>query len=1001
MAQTNCPELLANGVCDDASCPHRHNVLNCALCNVVFESSDDHTAHIASKQHINRLQGESGALLFCAICEKHIPGMKNWVQHAAGARHAACARRRGLNPSIQPEIPEDVPGHTLCTTCKTHISNEHWPRHHLQPKHRDRAQFVAFRTASDEAERDKNGITVSGDFDFGVVEGPAAKSGLELRPTIRNETPSSKIAVLSVTLASQKGSKTTSPFSVSATAATITYNATHSFIVKFRQDYNGRVEDRLEILFEDLQLRKRFIIARTLHVVVGNRADHEAMRPIAPYVPRKRNAAQPELDVVEGVAPPSLKAIPYVGKLPKAPIPAGLAATLSFNGPTASIIGDLRPQYLPYVLDSKTYARHFKHLLWIEEYRMERDLEHYDIIGAKLVGHNGFHFLDVPGLAEKRPSVLVGDRILIQKQGATHGHWFEGGVHIVQKEEVGLRFHPSFRKASVADRYTARFKLNRSPMRRQHLAMDTAFSEERMLFPLPAHVPKTPYPRPAGAQIKVFNPLIKENGPQLQAVVSILKRKPGSVPFVVFGPPGTGKTVTMVEAMRQVLAANPQARILACAPSNSAADLIASRLVGALTKDELFRFYAPSRHKEQIALEMREYAHATPEGHFSVPPLARMKRFRVVITTCVSASVVSGIGIGRGHYSHIFVDEAGQATEPEVMIAIKTMADGKTNVVLSGDPKQLGPIIRSAIARELGFETSYIERLMAREIYDEKKGYGTSVVKLTKNFRSHNAILKFPNERFYKNELQQCGKPSVIDSFLQSPLLPCKTFPIVFHAIAGRDAREASSPSFFNIDEASQVKNYVETLRSDRKFRITDADIGVIAPYHAQCQKIRNTLRAVAEGVKVGSVEEFQGQERRVIIISTVRSSREFVAYDLRHTLGFVANPRRFNVAVTRAQALLVVVGDPDVLGLDPLWRSFLNYIHNNGGWKGRAISWDPTAPVAEDGGYDHTVREAAQRDMNEFTRRIEALTIAGAEAIQEEGDGDDTNVDRPWNDTE
>lgn len=270
-----------------------------------------------------------------------------------------------------------------------------------------------------------------------------------------------------------------------------------------------------------------------------------------------------------------------------------------------------------------------------------------------------------------------GDRILAQKQGSTAGHWFEGGVHFVRKEEVGLRFNASFRGMSVADRYTVRFKLNRTPLRRQHLAMDTEFTEDRVLFPLPLHVPKTPYPTQARAQIRVFNPLIAANAPQLQAVVSIVKRAPGSTPFVIFGPPGTGKTVTMVEAMRQVLAANPQARILACAPSNSAADLIATRLIGALSTDELFRFYAPSRSKEQVALELRDYTYVKFDGHYSVPPLARMRRFRVVVATCVSASVVSGIGIARGHYTHIFVDEAGQATEPEVMIGESRFPDSQ------------------------------------------------------------------------------------------------------------------------------------------------------------------------------------------------------------------------------------------------------------------------------------------------------------------------------------
>lgn len=98
--------------------------------------------------------------------------------------------------------------------------------------------------------------------------------------------------------------------------------------------------------------------------------------------------------------------------------------------------------------------------------------------------------------------------------------------------------------------------------------------------------------------------------------------------------------------------------------------------------------------------------------------MARMKQFRVIVTTCVSASVVSGIGMPRGHFSHIFIDEAGQATEPEAFVSIKTMSDTKMNVILSGDPKQLGPIIRSSIARELGLERSYLERLMDRDAYN-------------------------------------------------------------------------------------------------------------------------------------------------------------------------------------------------------------------------------------------------------------------------------------------
>jgi helicase MOV-10 len=103
-------------------------------------------------------------------------------------------------------------------------------------------------------------------------------------------------------------------------------------------------------------------------------------------------------------------------------------------------------------------------------------------------------------------------------------------------------------------------------------------------------------------------------------------------------------------------------------------------------------------------------------------------------------------------------------------------------------------------------------------------------------------------------------------------------------------------------------------------------------------------------------------------------------------------------VAVTRAQALLIVIGDPQVLSLDPLWRSFLNYIHSNHGWTGQPITWDPLSPVNPEGGYDRLIREEAQLDMNDFSRRLEALTIAG---VDEDTEALDAQVDRPWRDME
>ncbi|KAG6811022.1 hypothetical protein H0H92_009325 [Tricholoma furcatifolium] len=913
--------------------------------------------------------------------------------------HVNKARVAGVSPAaVEPEGQANVSGHTMCVTCNIRINNEVWDRHLQNEEHLENEKFDTFKVVSEGAQTNGNGVVVNGEFDFGIVNLTAAATGVKASGKVFTNTPTPRITLVDIRLASSKVlniSRSSFRVSISGSRRTLS-NSPIAFDIFLQQKYAGRCQDRIELVFEDVQLKMQFIIVRQVEGIVGDKEGHHIFSPVAPYVPRQRTTRQPELEVVEGVAPPAMKAVPYVVPLPQAFIPTALADTLS-TGSDKARMSRIRSVFLPQKFDVAGYDRHFKHLLWIEEYQMEKDLEFYDMNDVKMSHYSPFYQLEVPGLAEKRPSVLVGDRILVQPKGARVGRWFEGGVHHVRKEEVSLRFDRSFRGWAPDQLFYVRFKLNRYPARRQHQALDSAFSEERVMFPGQKFLPKGTYPKPADVRLQLANPLIEKNLPQLQAVVSIVKQPPGSLPFVIFGPPGTGKTMTMIEAIKQVLKADPGARVLACAPSNSAADIIAMRLRDSLSYNELFRFYASSRGKEQVPIELLDYTHTRSDGHFSVPLMARMKRFRVVVATCVSASFVSGIGVPRGHYSHIFVDEAGQATEPEVIIAIKTMAGPTTNIVLSGDPKQLGPVLRSRIACQLGLEVSYIERLMQRDVYNLAEGYGISVVKLVNNFRSHGSILKFPNERFYDGELVPAGGGTKINSYLGWSHLPNPKFPIVFHGINGRDDREAFSPSFFNIDELLQVKAYVQNLRSDRQFRTTDNDIGVISPYNAQCRKIRTALRGVADSVKVGSVEEFQGQERRVIIISTVRSSTEYIEFDLKHTLGFVASPRRFNVSVTRAQALLIIIGDPTVLSLDPLWRSFLNYIHDNNGWTGSPITWDPSAPVDETGGYDKLIRQAAQIDMNDFTRQMEALTMAGVDAL---GD-DEGNIDCPWRDVE
>jgi helicase MOV-10 len=189
----------------------------------------------------------------------------------------------------------------------------------------------------------------------------------------------------------------------------------------------------------------------------------------------------------------------------------------------------------------------------------------------------------------------------------------------------------------------------------------------------------------------------------------------------------------VVETIRQLLIRYPQARILACAPSNAAADIIAVKLIH-VGRDELFRLNATSREFKSLPTTLRPFSLYNDNKVFATPTLESLSKYRIVVSTCVSAGIPYGLGVRRGHFNYIFIDEAGQAMEPEVMIPIKTMADGATNVVLAGDNKQLGPSIRSQLAGDLGLKQSYLFRIMARDVYDLKIGSGLTCVVLTYGF---------------------------------------------------------------------------------------------------------------------------------------------------------------------------------------------------------------------------------------------------------------------------
>lgn len=386
----------------------------------------------------------------------------------------------------------------------------------------------------------------------------------------------------------------------------------------------------------------------------------------------------------------------------------------------------------------------------------------------------------------------------------------------------------------------------------------------------------------------------------------------GAPPYLIHGPPGTGKTRTIVEAVLQLYKHHKNARILVCAPSNSAADYILERLLVQqaveLRENEIFRLNASTRPYEDVKPELMRFCFFD-DLLFKCPPVNALVHYRIIISTYMSASLLYAEDVARGHFSHIFLDEACQASEPESMIPVSHLCRRETVVVLAGDPMQLGPVVYSKNADQYGLGTSYMERLYDFELY--ASGDQNYVTTLIRNYRCHPEILYLPSKLFYNEELIACRDPTTF--MVSAAFLPNKEFPILFFGIQGCDEREGNNPSWFNRIEVSKVVEVVKRLIGGGNTR--EEDIGIITPYRQQVLKIKQTLENLdMPGIKVGSVEQFQGQEKEVIIVSTVRSTIKHNEFDRVHCLGFLSNYRRFNVAITRAISLLVIIGNPHII---------------------------------------------------------------------------------------
>ncbi|XP_065103211.1 putative helicase mov-10-B.1 [Paramisgurnus dabryanus] len=744
----------------------------------------------------------------------------------------------------------------------------------------------------------------------------------------------------------------------------------YEVIMKFKSDHMGVYLATLAFEFEtETQVNK-------FHIVRFIEADYRSeiaalLGPKEPYKPSRLETYKPDRCTVEdGFRPEdsSRNYLKYVVPLEQYNLPLhirGLANILKGNNsfPTPTIeLQELR-LLLESDLGFHNYAKRFDLLLHLEEDQMRMDIKRYDKNDVSMErdrGNRRLLVLELPGVSENRPSVLRGDHLLLTKSeevSASNVTKYKGFVHRVELDQVKLGFSNKLLENFIDNmKFRVEFTVNRLPVKLQHRAVNLAVKHNLrdVLFPSrPKNIKPVSSPT-----LRLFDLNLERNGEQKTAVCNIVAGLSKPAPYLVFGPPGTGKTVTILEAIKQVEKNVAGACILACAPSNSAADQLCEKLISSqhVDKAKIYRLYASSRNPKDIPEVLVKNSNV--EGDMIVFPCKeKLMSYKILVSTLVTAGRLVSGGFHVGHFTHIFVDEAGHAVEPETIISVAGLLNAEDGqLVLAGDPKQLGPILRSPFAIKYGLGLSLLERLMTKnDLYQkETTGYDNRyVTKLLQNYRSHPSILKVPNELFYDGELEACADEISSSQYCNWDPLPKKGFPVIFHGVLGKDDRESNSPSFFNTSEITIIIEYLEKLLLTQAkkgiAKISPKEIGIVTPYRKQVEKIRQAIRfhhkelrscRGIEELKVGSVEEFQGQERKVIIVSTVRSSKENITFDEKFNIGFLKNEKRFNVAVTRAKALLIVVGNPIILKTDANWGRFIDYCDENRSYKGYDISY-------------------------------------------------------------
>ena len=439
------------------------------------------------------------------------------------------------------------------------------------------------------------------------------------------------------------------------------------------------------------------------------------------------------------------------------------------------------------------------------------------------------------------------------------------------------------------------------------------------------------------------------NTSQEQAVNDVLRAKDVRV---LHGPPGTGKTTTLVEAINETLMRETQ--VLVCAQSNTAVDWISEKLVdcgipvlriGNPTRvnDKMLSFTYEHRFADhpdypklwQVRRTLRELRHKRREkGEHFHQKVERLKELAVELEVRITGDifgqvrVIASTLVGAGNklldgkkFGTVFIDEAAQALEAACWIPIRRAS----RVILAGDHCQLPPTVKSLEALKGGLGTTLMERIV--------KNKPECVSLLQVQYRMNDEIMQFSSDYFYHGQMKSA--PEVAHRVIHegdAPILWFDTSSIEL----GDDEPDSFKEQFvsesygrINKGEANLTLSLLQIyFQRVGKQRILDdrIDVGIISPYRAQVQYMRRLLKKRSffkpyrHLITVNTVDGFQGQERDVILISMVRANDA-------GQIGFLRDLRRMNVAITRARMKLFILGDATTMTRHPFYKRLFDYI--------------------------------------------------------------------------